>query len=277
MSVRELARRVWNEVRADEVLDRSASLSYYFLFALFPALLFLTTLLGLLPWRLMDQLMEYVARVLPGDAAPLVQKTLVEIIWGAHPGLLSIGIAAALWTASSGMTAIMTALNIAFDVEDRRAWWRRRLIALALTVGFSILIPTALVLLIFGERMGQTLADWIGLGWAFRAIWQLLRWSAVLACVLTLVGLIYSLAPAGRRRWRWVTPGSIFAVAGWLVLSIALRLYVANYGNYNKTYGSIAGVILLLSWLYMTGVVLLVGAEIDSEIAAGQRETPRRA
>jgi len=272
LSVRELGRRVWGEFWEDEVLDRSAALSYYFLFALFPALLFLTTVLGLLPWRLMDQLMGYLDRVLPGDTASLISRTLAEIVRGAHPGLLSIGIGAALWTASSGMTAIMATLNIAFDVEDRRPWWKRRLIALALTLGFSLFIPTALLLLVFGERIGQTLAGWAGLGSVFTFTWTLVRWPVVVASILTVIGLVYSLAPAGRRRWHWVTPGSIFAVTGWILMSLGLRVYVAHFANYNKTYGSIGGVILLLSWLYLTGVVLLVGAEIDAEISQGRRD-----
>lgn len=270
-SVRELAQRVWDKIWEDEVLDRAAALSYYLLFALFPALLFLTALLGLLPWHLMAQLMGYLDRVLPGDAASLVSKTLAEVVRGANPGLLSIGIGAALWAASSGMVAVMTALNIAYGTEDRRPWWKRRLVAIALTLGFSLFIPTALLLLVFGERIGRVLADWVGLGSVFTFTWALLRWPAVILCVLTALGLVYALAPAQRRRWHWVTPGSIFAVAGWLLLSLGLRVYVAYFAAYNATYGSIGGVILLLSWLYLTGVVLLVGAEIDAEIERGPR------
>jgi membrane protein len=267
LTFRELARRVWDEFWEDEVLDRAAALSYYFLFALFPMLLFLTSVLGLLPGRLMDDLMTYADRVLPGDTAALVRRTLVEIVRGANPGLLSIGVGAALWAASNGMVAIATALNIVLDVEDRRPWWKRRLIAVALTLGFSFFIPTALLLLVFGERIGTIVAGWIGLGTVFTVMWTLLRWPVIIGCVTIGIGLVFAVAPARRHAWHWLTPGSVFTVLGWLAMSVGLRVYVVHFGDYNAMYGSIGGVILLLLWLYLTGVILLVGAEIDSEIS----------
>jgi membrane protein len=271
LSVRELARRVWKEFWADEILDRAAALSYYFLFALFPALLFLTALLGLLPFELMEQLMAYADAVLPADAASLVRKTLAEIARGANAGLLSAGIATALWGASGGMLAGMAAMNIAFDVEERRPWWKRRLVALTLTVGFVVFIPASLLLLIFGERIGTIVADRLGLGSAFVVLWTLLRWPIMILMALIAIGLVYSLAPAKRVRWAWVTPGSLFAIGSWLLVSLGLRLYVSHFGNYNATYGSIGSVIVLLSWLFLTGVTLLTGAEIDSEIERARR------
>ncbi len=282
LSPLELARRVWDEIWEDEILDRGAALSYYFLFALFPTLLFLTALLGLLPGpRLMDQFMDYAAAVLPPDVASLLEKTLGEVIKGASGGLLSIGMVAALWAAASGMGSIMTALNVAYDVTDSRPWWKKRLLALGLTVVFSAFLLTGLVLLVFGERIGRWLAEWIGLGAAFTITWGILRWPAVILFALTGITLVYYLAPAVRQRWYWVTPGSAFALAGWLLMSFGLRLYVAYFGNYNATYGSIAGVILLMLWLYLTGVILLLGAEINTEIeqavsAAGAREARGR-
>jgi len=273
LSLRNLARRVWKEVWEDEILDRSSALSYYFVFALFPALLFMTALLGLLPTALVDELMGYFDRVLPGDTASLVRKTLGEIVQGASPTLLSVGIATALWAASNGMAAIMTTLNIAYGIEDRRPWWKQRLVAIALTVGFSLFVSLALLLLMYGERIGHALAGWVGLGSAFTVTWALLQWPVAVLLVLTGTGLAYSVAPATRRRWHWVTPGSAFAVFGWLLISLGLRAYVKYFADYNITYGSIGGVILLMTWFYLTGVVLLIGAEIDSEIDQAQTLT----
>ncbi len=265
--LRELARRVYAQVWKDDLLDRAAALSYYFLFALFPTLLFLTALVGLLPLpHLMDQLIGYVVRVLPADAASLLVKTLGEIRAGASRGLLSLGVVAALWAASGGMLSIISALNVAYDIVDTRPWWKRRLIALALTGGFSLFTLTAVLLLIFGERIGEATAALMGLGSQFTRTWNVVQWPAVILCAPTGVGLVYSLAPAVRRRFRWVTPGSAFAVVAGLAMSFVLRVYVHYFGNYNATYGSIGGVILLMLWLYWSSLALLVGAEIDAEL-----------
>jgi membrane protein len=263
----ELGRRVWSEVWEDEVLDRGAALSYYFLFALFPALLFLTALLGLLPsGDLMARLMGYAGEVLPPDVGSLIQKTLAEVQRGARGGLVSVGAVAALWAASAGMASIMSALNIAYDVPDTRPWWKRRAIAVGLTAMFSIFTVTALVLMVFGPRIAHAVASLAGLGPVFTGVWRVLEWPVAAIIVLTGIALVYYLAPAVDQRWYWVTPGSAFAVATWLLASIGLRLYIDYAGDFNATYGSIGGVILLLLWLYLAGVTLLVGAEINSEI-----------
>ena len=274
LTVPELARRVWREIGDDEVTDRAAALAYYFLFALFPALLFLTALLGLLPIPdLMDRLMAYVARALPSDAASITQKTLQEIVRGAHGGLLSIGVLGALWAASGGMASIMSALNAVYDVSEARPFWKRKALALGLTLLFSVFILTALVLMVFGPKIGETVAGWIGLGAVFTFVWNVVSIPIVILLVAVGVALVYYLAPAVEQKFRWVTPGSALAVVLWLAMSAGLRWYVTHFANYNATYGSIGGVILLMLWLYLSGVTLLLGAEVNSEIehAAAER------
>jgi membrane protein len=278
LSLAQLGARVWENFWKDEVLDRAAALSYYLLLALFPALLFLTALLGLLPLPdLMESLMRYLARVLPGDAASLIQRTLTEVTRDRRQGILSLGAGVALWSASAGMVSIMTALNIAYGVTEVRPWWKRRLVALALTFGFGVFLAVSLVLLMFGPRLGGALAAWLGFGETFALVWSLSSVPAAIALVLTGVALVYYLAPAVRQQWRWVTPGSVLAVALWLLASMGLRLYV-NFNSYSATYGSIGGVILLLLWLYVTGIVLLVGAHVNVEIdsAAVADQSPAR-
>lgn len=273
LSVKALAVRVWSQLWEDDVLDRAAALSYYFLFALFPTLLFLTALVGLLPVPgLMERLMGYAAQLLPYDAASLLQKTLAEVMRGANRSLLSVGAIAALWAAANGMASIITAINAAWNVVDPRPWWKRRLLALGLTMAFSLFILSALVLLVFGERIGEVVANWVGLGAVFKVAWTVLSWPAVILSVLAGIVMVYYWAPAVDRQFRWITPGSAFALVAWLVVSLGLRLYVQYVGDYNATYGSIGAVILLVLWLYVSGVVLLIGAEIDSEIeiAAGR-------
>ena len=251
----------------DQILDRAAALAYYFAFALFPALLFLAALLGLLPVPdLMSELMGYTHRVLPPDAASLIAKTLAEIVAGASGGLLSLGAAVALWSASSGMASIMGALNAVSRIVDPRSWIRQRLIAIWLTVAFSLFVLTGLLLLFFGERIGEAVATRLGVGPLFSLGWNIVQWPVAIFLVFTGLALVHYLAPARSRGWHWFTPGVVFTVAAWLTMSFGLRVYVTYFGNYNATYGSIGGVILLMLWIYLSGIALLLGAEIDAQI-----------
>jgi membrane protein len=260
-------------VSKDEVTDRAAALSYYFLFSLFPALLFLTALLGFLPLAgLQERLMSYVPTLLPPDAARTVERTLGEVLRGQRTGLLSLGALVALWAGSNGMASVMTTLNVAYDVQETRPWWKRRLLAVVLTVVFSLFIIATLTLLVFGPKIGAVMAGWLGLGDAFRIAWNVISVPVVILCGLLGVGLVYYLAPATSERWRWFTPGAVLALTLWLAMSYGLRVYVQYFGNYNATYGSIGGVILLMLWLYLTSVVLLLGAEVNAEIEKGARE-----
>ena len=277
LGVVELAKRVWAEFSDDEIAERAAALAYYFLFALFPALLFLTALLGLLPIPdLMDRLMTYVAQTLPGDAASIIEKTLNEIVAGAGGGLLSLGVLGALWAGSNGMHSIMSALNVAYDVEENRPWWKAKLLAIALTLGFSVFILSALVLIAFGPTLGEKVAATVGLGAVFTVVWNIVSIPIIMALVAIGIALVYYLAPNVEQHWRWVTPGSAVALVLWLAASFALRFYVTTFADYNATYGSIGGVILLMLWLYLSGIALLLGAEVNSEIeqAAAQRGAP---
>jgi membrane protein len=267
LTVRELAGRVYDEIWQDEILDRAAGLSYYFLFSLFPALLFLVALLGMFRGSdLLGPLMGYAHRVLPPDAASVLSKTMEGVVRGARGSLLSLGALGALWAASAGMGSITSALNVAYGVKDPRPWWRQRLMAIVLTVVFALFTLSALLFLVFGERIGAAIANRFALGGAFETAWGLLSLGIAILGVLTGITLVYGLAPARRRRWHGVTPGAVFALVGWLGASLLLRLYVEFVGNYEATYGSIGGVMLLMLWLYLSGVTLLVGAEIDAEI-----------
>lgn len=273
----EMIRRVWSRFKIDDVLTRAAAMSFFMIFALTPAFLFLLTLLGLLPWRedVLERLPWYLRQVLPADAASLVEKTLVQLREGASPSLLSLGAGTALWAASSGMVSVINGLNVAYRVDEPRPWWRRRLVAIGLTGGLAIFMLTALILVVFGGWIGEAIADALGVGSQFTIAWQLLQWPVVIGCVAIGVGLVYRFAPARPLAWRWLAPGAIFAVAAWLTTSLGLRVYVTHFDRYNATYGSIGGVIILMLWLFLSNVVLLVGAEINSVIEEFSREAGR--
>jgi membrane protein len=267
LSVQELGRRVIHEIQQDDCFGRAAQLAYYFLFALFPFFLVLTTLLGYLPVpNLMDRLMETLAEMLPGEALQLVQDNVRELVTNRRGGLLSLGILAALWTSSSAVTAIIESLNRAYDVEEGRPFWKVRLIAVLLTIGLSVFIVVSLVLLTFGPQIGGWIADKVGLGSVFQIAWNILRWPVIVGLLMVAMALIYYMAPDVEQEWQWITPGSIVAVIGWLLSSLGFAYYVNNFGSYNATYGSIGAVIVLLTWMYVSGFFILVGGELNAEI-----------
>lgn len=276
LTFRELGRRLWHQMQKDELLGRAAQLSYYVLLALFPALIVLTAALGLFSLQYyMPELMSYLRDVLPQDALSMVERVLTQVAEGSGANLLSLGGLGALWASSSGVTAIMEALNVVYDVkEDSRPMWRVRLTAILLTIGLAGFVILSLTLVLYGETLGVWIAGFVGLGEAFTSFWNVLRWPIVVGLMLFVVGVVYYVCPDIKQDWRWVSPGSVFAVSMWVIVSLGFKVYVDNFGGYNKVYGSIAGVIVLMLWLYWSGLVLLMGGEINAEIehAATERQ-----
>jgi len=278
LTVAELGRRLWRESQEDELFGRAAQLSYYALLALFPALIFLTALMGLFSVQnYMPELMSYLQNVLPADALSMVRRFLIQITEGSGANVLSLGALGALWASSSGVTAIMDALNVVYDVkEDSRPFWRSRLTAIVLTLALAGFVILALTLVLYGSSIGSWIADFVGLGSAFAWVWNILQWPVILALMLLVVDAVYYVCPDIEQEWRWITPGSVFAVLMWVVVSLGFKAYVDNFGDYNKVYGSIAGVIVLMLWLYWSGMVLLLGGEINAEIEQAATERQKR-
>ncbi|MCA1594189.1 MAG: YihY/virulence factor BrkB family protein [Acidobacteria bacterium] len=269
---KELSKRVWAEIQKDEVTGRAAQLSYYFLLALFPLLLFLTTVIGLLLGSgtgMRHALFNYLSQVLPGSASELVSNTMREVSEHSSGGKLSFGILAALWAASNGMGAICESLNVAYDVKETRSWWKVRLVAVGLTLALAVLIVSALVLVLYGYNLADFVAVKFGLGSAFELSWKILQWPVVLAFVLLGFALIYYFAPSVEDQdWKWITPGAIIGVVLWLLVSFAFKTYLSYFNSYSATYGSLGAVIILMLWFYFTGAAILVGGEINSVIEA---------
>ena len=277
---RELGKRVWNEIQEDDVLGRAAELSYYFLLALFPFLIFLTSVIGMVLGSgtgTRQTLFEYLARVMPPSAFQLIQSTMVEVSAASSGGKLSFGLLAALWAASNGLGAITTSLNTAYDLKETRPWWKARLTAIGLTMALSVLIIGALILIVAGGRIADWLAHAYGLGTLFPLMWKIIQWPVVLACMILAFALIYYFAPDFReQKWTWLTPGAAIGVALWLLVSIGFRVYLNFFDSYSATYGSLGAVIILMLWLYFTGTAVLIGGEINSEIehAAAKQGDP---
>ena len=277
---KELGERVWREIQADEVFGRAAELSYYFLLALFPLLIFLTSVIGVVLGAgtgARHALFDYLGRVMPPSAFQLIDSTMWEVSTHTGGGKISFGLLAALWAASNGMGAITNSLNTAYDVKETRPWWKQRLTAIGLTVALSILIISALILVIGGAHIADGLAGVYGLGSMFTLTWRIVQWPVVLAFLTLAFALIYYFAPDVREQsWKWLTPGAAIGVALWLAVSLAFRIYLHFFDSYSKTYGSLGAVIILMLWLYFTAAAILVGGEINSEIehAAAKQGEP---
>ena len=268
MQWKQFLKRLWTRTTEHEIFDRAAQLSYYFLLALFPLLLFMMTLLGYFAGESVEvrnKFLSYLARVMPYSAIDLVQTTLNEITQARSGSKLSLGLLAALWAASNGMGAISDTLNAAYGVEEKRAWWRVRLTAVILTVGLSILIITALIIVLYGGGIGERLAAYFGLGSAFTIVWKILQWPIALLFLLVTFTMMYHFGPDVRpKRCQWWQWGTIIAIILWLLFSFGFRLYLHFFNSYGVTYGSLGALIILMLWFYFTGVAILIGGEINS-------------
>jgi membrane protein len=264
---RELAVRVWREISDDDVLGLAAQLSYYFFLALFPAILFLLALASFFPLsNLTDDIGRSLGPFVSAQVLGLIQDQMTRIANNDDGGLLTFGVAGALWSSSAALVSIVGALNRAYDIQEARPWWKVRLVAIALTIGVALFILLAFSLVL----LGPTAADWLGrrtgLGAPFKWTWLILQWPLVFGLVTTAIGLVFYFGPDADQDWVWITPGAVLATVLWLLASLLFKLYVANFTDYEGSYGTVGGVIVLLLWFYVSGVAVLVGAELNAEI-----------
>jgi len=265
-SWREIANKTWDKLSEYEIFGRSAQFAYYWFFSLFPLLILLTSLLAYLPIKgNIDRWLNALSKVLPPDAFNIVRSTFYEIINQRRHGLLSFSILAVIWASSSGMGVLIGSLNKTFDTAKERPWWRERLLAIILTLGLASFIISALMLIFFGDYISELVANSYGSS-ALKVVWPAGQWLVVIAFILIGVELIYYFAPNVKQRWTLLTPGAIFALVSWLVISYGLRLYVSRFNNYSATYGALGGVMVLMIWLYLLGLAILVGGVINSVI-----------
>jgi membrane protein len=266
MPWRELIVRTWREVNDDNCMGLAAQLAYYFILALFPALIVVVAIASYFPRSTLQQVMATLAPFTPPDALSLIRTQLDAIVANEQGGLLTVGVIGALWSSSAALTAIIDTLNRAYDVEETRPWWKVRLLAIALTVGLAVFILTAFALVVAGPEMAHLVADRLGLASTVATAWTIGQWPVVFLLVAFGVALTYYFAPDADQDWAFITPGSAVATVLWLAASLGFRIYVQNFSDYNATYGALGGAVLLLLWLYVSGLAVLVGAELNSEI-----------
>ncbi|NVI99802.1 YihY/virulence factor BrkB family protein [Myxococcus sp. AM009] len=266
LSWREFSRRFVKEFQEDSVTDIAAQLSYYLLFSLFPFLFFLVTLVAYLPIApgAVDAMMDRIRPLVPGDALGLITGHLQSLVNQPQPKLLTAGLVITLWSASRGVNALRTALNLAYDVSETRPLWKTQGLAMLVTLMGSLLIPLSFAVFLLGGRLGLWLAGKLQLVDAFHLVWSWLRWPFTASLVMLVLASCYYLLPDVKQRFKYITPGSVLGTGLWLTSTWGFTQYVEHFGKYNVTYGSIGGVMVLLLWLYLSGLIFIVGGEINA-------------
>lgn len=263
---KQLALRTWRESNEDNVFGSSAELSYYFLLALFPLLIFLTSIISFIPGA-DNSLLIALERALPPDTIKLVHEVLDDVVSHRSGGLLSFALIGTFWAASSGVVSLMTALNVAYDATESRPFWKRRLVAIGLTVVFTLLVIGGSGLIVAGHRIGAWLEHALRISTGVAFFSNLAGYVAGLGLLLAGISVLYYFAPNIKPEQRIVVPGALFAAAGIVIGSLLFSLYLRVAPSASATYGSLGAVVTLMLWLYLLGLLLLVGGELNSEIS----------
>jgi membrane protein len=277
--VRVVATRTWKSLLLDRIFGHAAELGFYFLFALFPTLFSASSILGLAArsaHQFYDRLLDYLALVIPTAALGAVLQTFNETAVAASSGKLTFGLIAAIWSASVGISAVQDTLNDVYKVEDRPSYLIARIGAIGLTVALTIIVTIGLASLLGGDFLAALAHRTIHqnlLAALVTCASRVLGWFAATALLALAFAVIYYWAPNVKTRcWHWLTPGGVIGITGWLGCSLILRVYLHYFPSYSLTYGSLGAVIILLTWFYITGLMLLLGAEINSEIERAAAE-----
>lgn len=261
----QVVKRSVQEFSADDMLTYAMALSYQLFFSLFPFVIFLLALLGLLNIPgFFDWLLEQAKTVMPSQAAGLVENVIGQVRSQAAGGVLSFGAIVALWSASSAVRVAMHALNVAYDVEDR-AMWKKFPLSLLYALLLAVLVIAAVGLMMFGPQLVQPIAQQVGLGSVFVTLWTWLRIPVAILLMAFILAFVYYLFPNTSQPFRIITPGAIVAVIVWVAASLGFSFYVQNFGSYSATYGALAAVIVLLFYFFISASVMLFGAEVNAE------------
>lgn len=261
-------KRLYKRATKNEITSRAAQVAFYFIFALFPLLLFIISLFGLILRSgndLQQQLFSYLGVVMPSSAFELVTKTLTDVVQNSSGGTLTVGFVIALWSASAGMDSIIDSLNEVYNFEEERSWWKRKLISLALTLVTALLIFFALAVVIYGSQLLSWSLTAIGLPVLPQFVLTVFSFLIVGLVLLLILSVIYTFGPNQPDfKWHWINAGSIAAIILWILFSIGFRIYLHYFNSYSQTYGSVGTIIILLLWLYLTALVILIGGAINA-------------
>jgi membrane protein len=258
----------YQDVIRHHALQVAAALAYYFVLSAIPCVIFLSAVIGFIPLpNLFGDILGLMARLLPPDTMQAAYPIVTDIISSRRVTWLSFGMLGTIWIASSAFDAIIEALDIAYDANDNRPIWKTRLLSIGLAAITGSLLLVAFAVNLLGPRFGDWLAARLEISAVFVAIWPFLRWSIAVGFAVLAVEMLYFLAPNVKQRFLATLPGAILSVAAWNALSLGLGIYLRHFAHYNRTYGTLAGLIAFMVWLYWTSFALLVGAELNSELA----------
>ncbi|MEU8220945.1 YihY/virulence factor BrkB family protein [Micromonospora taraxaci] len=266
-------RRTISEFQDDSLTDWAAALTYYGVLSIFPGVLVLISILGLLGESATQGVTDTVNQAVPEDS---IRKIITDAIGAADNGGLAsiaaiIGLVAAFWSASGYVGAFMRASNTIYDVPEGRPIWKTLPIRLGVTAVIGVLLLASAVIVVFTGRLAESVGDVIGVGSTAVAVWDIAKWPVLLVLVSLMFAILYWASPNARHGgFRWVSPGGVLAVVIWLLISGLFAFYVSNFGSYDKTYGTLAGVIIFLVWLWLSNIAILLGAEFDAELERGR-------
>ena len=265
-------KRTFREFREDNLTDLAAGLTYYGLLALFPAILVLVSLLGLASPTATQTLTENINAVLPADVAGVVTSAIQNLQGNrAAAGIFGlVGLLIALWSASGYIAAFMRASNVVYDVPEGRPVWKTLPVRVGVTLLLVVLLTFTVLAITATGAVAQRIGQVLGLGPTVATVWDIAKWPVLLVIVVFMIALLYWASPNAKRGFRWISPGSVLAVAIWLVASALFAVYVANFASYGQTYGSMASLVIFLVWLWITNIAILLGEEFNAEIERGR-------
>jgi membrane protein len=269
----EAVKRTVQEFRDDQLPDRAAALTYYGVLSIFPALLALVSVLGLLGSGSIQPLLDNLHGFAPGPVRDILTNVLTTLQHSQRTaGVFAIvGVAVALWSASGYVAAFMRAANVVYDMPEGRPLWIKLPVRVAVTAVLLVLLAASAVAVVFTGGLADRAASLLGIGDTATLAWNIAKWPALVVIVSLMLAILYWAAPNVRLPgFRWITPGSVLAVLLWIVASAAFAVYVANFGSYNKTYGTLAGVVIFLVWLWLSNIAILLGVELDAELQRGR-------
>jgi membrane protein len=267
-------KEVYREYNHDNVSDTAAVLGYYFVYSLFPFLFFLATLAAYVPHVQvsMDTVLARAHALVPSMAMSIIEKNLRALVAHPRPHLLTVGLAGTLYSASRGVDAVRRALNLAYDVKESRAFWKTELLAFGMTISCAVLVLFGIAALIAGGDVGLWAAGKLDIARAYVLVWSWLRWPVTALLIMSCVALAYYLLPDVEQEFRFITPGSVLGTLVWLLSTWGFSQYAGHFGSYNVTFGSIGGVVLLMTWFYLTAFIFIMGGEVNAILEAASDE-----
>jgi membrane protein len=266
-------KRTVTEFKEDNLTDWAAALTYYGILAIFPALLVLVSILGLIGESATQPLLDNLGSVAPGPAQDIFSSAIRNLQGskGAAGIFFIVGLAGALWSASGYVAAFMRASNSIYDIEEGRPVWKTLPTRVGLTLVLLVLLAISAVAVTLSGGLAKEVGGVFGLSDTAISVWNIAKWPVLLLVVSFMFALLYWAAPNVKHpKFRWISPGGVLAVIGWVIASLAFAFYVANFGSYNKTYGALAGPIVFLVWLWISNIMVLLGAEFNAELERGR-------